>query len=66
MGVAASYRTETHQATIGTQSYTVIERIPEFSSDEQRKQVAQQIEYGLYRVFENHSQDETKEAATPP
>lgn len=55
MGVAASYRTETHQAMIGTLSFTVIELIPVFSSDEERKQVKQKIEYGLYRIFEKYS-----------
>lgn len=55
MGVEASYRTETHQAMIGTLSFTVIELIPVFSSDEERKQVKQKIEYGLYRIFEKYS-----------
>lgn len=55
MGVAASYRTETRQAMIGTLSFTVIELIPVFSSDEERKQVKQKIEYGLYRIFEKYS-----------
>ena len=55
MGVPASYRTETRQATIGTLCFTVIELIPVFSSDEERKQVKQKIEYGLYRIFEKYS-----------
>lgn len=55
MGVAASYRTETRQATIGTLCFTVIELIPVFSSDGERKQVKQNIEYGLYRIFEKYS-----------
>lgn len=55
MGVAASHRTETRQAMIGTLSFTVIELIPVFSSDEERKQVKQKIEYGLYRIFEKYS-----------
>lgn len=55
MGVAASYRTETHQTMIGTVRVTVIERIPEFSGEDDRKQVKQKIEYGLYRIFEKYS-----------
>lgn len=55
MGVAASYRTETRQATIGTLCFTVIELIPVFSSDDERKQVKQNIEYSLYRIFEKYS-----------
>lgn len=55
MGVVASYRTETHQTMIGTVHVTVIERIPEFSGEDDRKQVKQKIEYGLYRIFEKYS-----------
>lgn len=57
MGVAASYRTETRQAMIGPQPFTVIELIPVFSSEEDREQVKQNIEYGLYRIFEKYSQN---------
>lgn len=57
MSSAASYRSETHQAMIGPQPFTVIELIPIFSSEEDREQVKQNIEYGLYRIFEKYSQN---------
>ena len=57
MSSAATYRSETHQSMIGPQPFTVIELIPVFSSEEDREQVKQNIEYGLYRIFEKYSQN---------
>ena len=55
MGNIESYRSETHQAVIGQQLFTVIDLIPVFTSEDKRKQVKQNIEYGLYRIFEKYS-----------
>lgn len=55
MGNIESYQSETHQAQIGPQCFTVIELIPVFSSDDKREQVKKNIEYGLYRIFEKYS-----------
>lgn len=55
MGSIESYRSETHQVIIGQQCFTVMNLIPVFSSEEKREQVRQNIEHGLYRIFEKYS-----------
>lgn len=50
-----SYQSETHQVSIGTMQIVVTDLTPVFASEEDRANVKQSIEYGLYRIFEKYS-----------
>lgn len=55
MGSTESYRSETQQAVIGERSFTIIHLFPVFTSEDEREQVRQNIEHGLYCIFEKYS-----------
>lgn len=51
----ASYQTETHTAYIGSKAITVIGLTPVFSDELEKRKNKEQIEYGLFSIFEKYS-----------
>lgn len=52
--VVLSYKTNTRSQMIGKQNYTVIDKIPVFPSDNERKAVVKRVENGLYSIFRKY------------
>lgn len=55
MSGTASYQAETHTAYIGSKEITVIGLTPVFSDELEKRKNKEQIEYGLFSIFEKYS-----------
>ena len=51
MTQAINYKTTTHEAMIGDRKITVHNKIPVFSTEDERKTARRRIENGLYNIF---------------
>lgn len=55
MSGTASYQAETHTAYIGSKAITVIGLTPVFSDELEKQKSREEIEYGLFNIFEKYS-----------
>ena len=55
MSGTASYQAEAHTAYIGSKAITVIGLTPVFSDELEKRKNKEQIEYGLFSIFEKYS-----------